>query len=153
MSEVRCTIEIAAPPARVWDVVMNPRRLADWVTIHRRLGDAPAELTRGSTFEQTLSLRGAHLHVEWTVVDVDPPHRAVWNGRGPAHSRATIVYALHADDEHGTRFEYMNEFKPPGGPLGAVAGRVLVGGLSHREAERSLQRLKRIVEREAAAGK
>ena len=153
MSDVHCAIEIAAPPERVWEVVMDPRRLADWVTIHRRLGDAPAQLERGSTFEQTLSLRGAHLHVEWTVVDVDPPHRAVWDGRGPAHSRATIVYELRAEGEDATRFDYTNEFKAPGGPLGAVAGRVLVGGLSHREAQRSLQRLKRLIEDEAVIRK
>lgn len=147
MTLVRCTIEIAAPPERVWAIVMDPRRLPDWVTIHHRLGDVPKQLRQGSQFEQTLNLRGAHLHVAWTVVEVDPPRRAVWEGRGPAHSRASIEYTLHADEAGGgTRFEYTNEFKPPGGPLGAVAGRVLVGGLSQREAQRSLQRLKQLVE-------
>lgn len=146
MTRVHTVIEIDAPPERVWEVVMDPRRLADWVTIHRRLGDVPERLRKGSTFEQTLNLRGAHLHVVWTVVDVDPPRRAVWEGQGPAHSRASIVYELHPQGDQRTRFEYTNEFKAPGGPLGAVAGRVLVGGLSQREAQRSLQRLKQLVE-------
>lgn len=148
MTRVHCTIEIGAPPARVWEVVMDPRRLADWVTIHRRLGDVPARLKRGTTFEQTLNLRGAHLHVMWTVVDVDPPRRATWEGRGPAHSHATILYELQEAGEGRTMFDYTNEFRPPGGALGAVAGRVLVGGLSQREAQRSLQRLKQIIESE-----
>jgi uncharacterized protein YndB with AHSA1/START domain len=148
VTRVHTVIEIDAPPERVWAVVMDPRRLADWVTIHRRLGDVPARLRKGSTFEQTLNLRGAHLHVVWTVVDIDEPRRAVWEGHGPAHSRAAIVYELHPDGEARTRFEYTNEFKPPGGALGAVAGRVLVGGLSQREAQRSLERLKRIIETE-----
>jgi uncharacterized protein YndB with AHSA1/START domain len=148
MTLVRSAIEIAAPPSRVWEVVMDPRRLADWVTIHRRIGPVPERLERGSTFEQTLNLRGAHVHVKWQVVDVDPPHRAVWEGRGPAHSRASIVYELRALDHHQTEFLYTNEFKAPGGPLGAVAGRVLVGGLSYREAQRSLARLKQLVEGE-----
>jgi uncharacterized protein YndB with AHSA1/START domain len=146
MTRVHCAIEIDAPPERVWDVVMDPHRLGDWVTIHRRVDDVPRRLERGSTFEQTLNLRGAHLHVGWTVVDVDPPRRAVWEGQGPAHSRASIVYELRADGKSGTLFDYTNEFKPPGGPLGAVAGRVLVGGLSQREAQRSLQRLKHLIE-------
>jgi uncharacterized protein YndB with AHSA1/START domain len=148
MTRVHCTIEIDAPPARVWEVVMDPRRLADWVTIHRRLGEVPAELKRGSRFEQTLNLRGAHLHVTWTVVDLERPRRAEWEGQGPAHSRATIVYELRPDGESRTIFEYTNEFRPPGGALGAVAGRVLVGGLSQREAQRSLQRLKALIESE-----
>jgi uncharacterized protein YndB with AHSA1/START domain len=145
MTLVRTAIEIAAKPERVWSVLMDPRRLADWVTIHRSLGAAPARLQRGSTFEQVLTLRGAHLHVEWTVVDLDPPRRAVWHGRGPVHSQASIVYEL-SELDGGTRFDYLNEFKTPGGPLGAVAGRVLVGGLSEREAQRSLERLKALVE-------
>jgi uncharacterized protein YndB with AHSA1/START domain len=149
MTQIHNVIEIAAPPARVWEIVMDPQRLADWVTIHRRLGDAPARLKHGSTFEQTLNLRGAHLHVVWTVVDLDTPRRAVWEGHGPAHSRASIIYELQPiDDGSRTRFVYTNEFKPPGGPLGAVAGRVLVGGLSQREAQRSLDRLKQLAETE-----
>jgi uncharacterized protein YndB with AHSA1/START domain len=148
MTGVHCAIEIDAPPERVWEVVMDPRRLGDWVTIHRRLGDVPARLRRGTTFEQTLNLRGAHLHVAWTIVDMDPPRRAVWEGQGPAHSRASIVYELRPQGDGSTCFEYTNEFKPPGGALGAVAGRVLMGGLSQREAQRSLQRLKQLIERE-----
>jgi uncharacterized protein YndB with AHSA1/START domain len=147
MSLVTTSIEIAATPEQVWDVVLDPRRLADWVTIHRSLGDdTPARLRRGSTFEQTLTLRGAHLHVAWTVEQIDPPRRAEWHGRGPAHSHATIVYRLEPTGDGGTRFTYENSFKPPGGPLGAVAGRVLVGGLSDREAQRSLERLKALLE-------
>ncbi len=147
MTLVTTAIEIDAPPERVWEVVLDPRRLADWVTIHRSLGeDTPARLRVGSTFEQTMNLRGAHLHVHWSVVALDPPTRAEWHGRGPAHSQASIVYALAPTDSGGTCFTYENTFKPPGGPLGAVAGRVLVGGLSHREAQRSLERLKRLLE-------
>jgi uncharacterized protein YndB with AHSA1/START domain len=148
MTRVHSAIEIDAPPARVWEVVMDPHRLADWVTIHRRVGEVPARLRRGSTFEQTLNLRGAHLHVVWTVVDLEPPQRAEWEGQGPAHSRASIVYELRPDGESRTIFDYTNEFRPPGGALGAVAGRVLVGGLSQREAQRSLQRLKALIESE-----
>lgn len=151
MTLVHAAVDIAAPAQRVWDVVMDPNRLGEWVTIHRAVSDVPPlPLRRGATFEQSLTLRGAPLHVSWTVEDLEPPRRAVWSGRGPAHSRARIVYAL-APTADGTRFDYTNEFKPPGGPLGAVAGRVLVGGLSQREAQRSLQRLKRLVEQGDAA--
>lgn len=146
VSAVRTSIEIAAAPERVWSVVMDPHRLGEWVTIHRRLGavsDDPLE--QDSTLEQTVCLRGATFKVRWRVVELEAPHRAVWEGRGPARSRATITDELRATSG-GTRFDYVNEFRAPGGPLGAAAGRVLVGGLSQREAERSLRRLKEVVE-------
>jgi hypothetical protein len=49
-------------------------------------------------------------------------------------------------DGEGTHFEYENEFKAPGGLLGKAASRVVVGGVPEREAKRSLQQLKALLE-------
>ena len=38
---VERTTHIAAPPQAVYDVVMDPQRLEDWVTVHHQLEDAP----------------------------------------------------------------------------------------------------------------
>ncbi len=48
------------------------------------------------------------------------PHRAEWEGRGPAHSGARILYELSpvGDGDGPTMFEYTNEFSAPGGRLG-----------------------------------
>lgn len=136
------TIDIAAPPEAVWAMAMNPERLQDWVTIHRKLGKHSERW-----MDQTLCLRGVHFHVKWELAASDRPHRALWRGRGPARSRAETEYLLQAIDG-GTRFEYRNEFKAPLGPLGAVASRALVGGVPEREANSSLRRLKQLVESE-----
>ena len=37
MSVVTASIQIPAPPDEVWRTVMDPARLGDWVTIHRKL--------------------------------------------------------------------------------------------------------------------
>ena len=37
MSEVRAQIEIDAPPERVYDLMLDPERLHEWVTIHRKV--------------------------------------------------------------------------------------------------------------------
>jgi carbon monoxide dehydrogenase subunit G len=140
VSKVTTSIRIAAPPQEVWDVVMDAERLSDWVTIHRGLGDHGTD-----HMEQTLHLRGVNFHVTWDLVERDEPHLAVWEGRGPARSRAHTAYRITAVDG-GSRFDYENEFKAPFGPLGAVASRALVGGVPEREATTSLQRLKAIVE-------
>ena len=140
MSKVTTSIEIAATPQQVWDVVMDATRLADWVTIHRGLG------AHGSDhMEQTLHLRGVNFHVAWDLTESDEPRLAVWEGHGPARSRAHTSYRL-TERDGGTRFDYTNEFKAPFGPLGAVASRALVGGVPEREANASLARLKKLVE-------
>ena len=148
MSTVHAQIEIDAPLQRVWDTVMDPARLKDWVTIHRsvrNVSDQP--LRQGSTMDQTLHMRGVSFHVHWTLTDVSPPQRAEWEGQGPAHSLARIRYELSGDGAGPTRFDYMNEFHTPGGRLGDMASRFIVGAASEREAQNSLARLKALIER------
>jgi uncharacterized membrane protein len=144
---VRASIEIDAPPERVYDFMLDPAHLDEWVTIHRRVNSRDAGSPRqGFEMDQTLHLRGANFKVHWTLTEADRPDRATWEGRGPAHSYARTSYALRAADGGGTRFEYENEFKAPGGFLGAAASRMLIGGVPEREARRSLERLKALLE-------
>jgi uncharacterized protein YndB with AHSA1/START domain len=148
MSLVNARIQINAPIERVWETVMDPDRLGEWVTIHRALGAVSGKpMGKGSTMEQSMHIRGVTFKVSWTLTDVRTPNRAQWEGRGPAHSRAFTRYELSGDKDGPTTFDYTNEFTTPGGRLGAVAGRVFVGGLSEREAHKSLERLKALTER------
>ena len=94
-----------------------------------------------------MSVRGITFHVHWRLAEVDAPHHAQWEGGGPAHSDAFIRYDLSSDAPGQTTFRYTNEFHPPGGRLGSVAGRFIVGATSEREARNSLLRLKSLVER------
>jgi uncharacterized protein YndB with AHSA1/START domain len=148
MSTVKTDIEIDAPIEKVWETVMDPERLKDWVTIHRDVKDvSDRPLKQGSTMDQVLHMRGISFRVQWTLVDVSEPNVAQWEGRGPAHSRAKIRYELSGDENGRTQFQYTNEFTPPGGRLGSLASRVVVGAASEREASNSLSRLKALLER------
>ena len=144
--KVERSIEIEAPPERVYDLVMDPRRLADWVTIHVGLKEAPrGELREGSELVQCLKLAGRRFDVHWEVVQAEKPRRVVWEGKGPVYSRAKVVYDFDPDGNGKTCFSYTNEYSMPGGPLGRIAASAL-RGTSQRESERSLEKLKRIVE-------
>jgi uncharacterized protein YndB with AHSA1/START domain len=148
MATVHVKTEINAPIERVWQTIMDPDRLKDWVTIHRSVKDVSANpLRQGATMDQVLHMRGVSFRVHWTLADVSEPNRAEWEGQGPAYSRARIVYQLSRERDDATVFEYSNEFSPPGGRLGHVASRVIVGAASEREAQNSLQRLKALLER------
>jgi hypothetical protein len=93
--KVERDIRIDAPPQRVYDVVMDPRRLEDWVTIHDHLEDAPdGALRKGSKLTQILKLAGRRFHVRWTVVENEPCERVVWEGRGPVGSHAKVIYEV-----------------------------------------------------------
>jgi uncharacterized protein YndB with AHSA1/START domain len=146
MSTVSASIEISATPARVWDTVMDPDKLGDWVTIHRKLRHSDGGTPHvGYRMDQQIHLRGVSVDVHWTLVECVPGERAVWEGHGPARSRARTEYALSAVSNDRTRFDYRNEFHAPLGPLGAIASRALVGGMPEREAIRTLERLRALL--------
>jgi uncharacterized membrane protein len=150
---VKASIEIDAPREKVYDLALDPARLGEWVTIHQRVNScdtgAPHE---GYEMSQTLHLRGAHFRVSWTLTEAERPDRATWEGHGPAHSYARTSYGLRELEGGRTRFDYENEFKAPGGFLGAAASRMIIGGVPKREATRSLQRLKALLEDGRASG-
>lgn len=149
MSVVHEKISIDAPIKKVWDTVMDPSRLGEWVTIHRAIRNAPnGPLQPGATMEQQMQVRGFRFQVHWTLVSVQEPTLAEWKGRGPAHSGARIRYVLTDNGDGATEFEYTNEFSPPGGRLGSFASRMIVGAASEREAHNSLIRLKALLERD-----
>jgi carbon monoxide dehydrogenase subunit G len=144
--KVERRIEIAAPPERVYDVVMDPRRLEEWVTIHDHLEQASDEecLREGSRLTQRLKLAGRRFTVRWTVVENSPCKRVVWEGRGPLHSHALVVYDFQSNG-NGTNFSYTNEYDLPGGFLGRIASRT-VSRVTAKELDGSLQKLKHLVE-------
>ena len=147
MGAVHTSIDIDVPPEVVWDFVMDPTNADEWVTIHRGLKDHDGgEIKAGYKMDQRLCLRGVNFDVHWKLAEVDAPRYAVWEGKGPARSKARIAERLTANGNGGTHFEYENEFKAPFGALGAVASRALTGGVPQREADASLKRLKEILE-------
>jgi uncharacterized protein YndB with AHSA1/START domain len=147
MSTVSAKIDIEAPIEKVWETVMDPNRLGDWVTIHKSVSHvSQSPLREGSTMDQAMHVRGLTFRVHWTLMSVDSPRRAEWEGGGPARSTALIRYELSSEEEGRTTFTYTNEFHPPGGRLGSVASRMIVGATSQREANNSLSRLKALLE-------
>jgi carbon monoxide dehydrogenase subunit G len=143
--KVERSVEIAAAPHEVYEVVMDPARLGDWVTIHDHLEDAPnGRLERGSKLTQTLRVAGQRFKVRWTVVENEFCKRVVWEGRGPVGSHASVVYRFD-ENERGTRFFYMNQYDLPGGVFGRMAGRA-VSRVTEKELDGSLRKLKSLLE-------
>jgi uncharacterized protein YndB with AHSA1/START domain len=145
---VTTSIDLRAPVNRVWDLVSDPQRLPDWVSIHAGFPDgAPAALEEGTTFKQELRMAGQDVEVTWTVEELKEGESLVWSGEGPMGATARTRYALEDVGDGSTRFDYENTYDLPGGILGKVAGKVAEGG-AEGEAETSLEKLKTLVEAE-----
>jgi carbon monoxide dehydrogenase subunit G len=149
MTKLEREIEIEASPDAVYDVLSDPTCLGEWVTIQEELEEAPSgDLTAGSRLRQRMKVAGQRFRLSWTVIEADRPSRIVWEGKGPMGSKAKAIYELSGDGDGRTRFSYMNEYGLPGGVAGRLAGRA-IRVASGREADRTLKRLKKLVEAKA----
>ena len=135
--KVEGSVDVDAPPEAVYELVMDPNRLGDWVSIHDRLVEAPdGELDKDSELAQCLKVAGQRFTVRWRVTKDDRPRHVVWEGRGPLRTRARVTYGFAARDG-GTRFSYANEYDLPGGVAGKLAGVPCRGWPSARSSARS----------------
>ena len=137
--------DIAASREAVWEVISDPSRLGEWVTLHRGIeGEPPTRIQEGTTFTQQVSVAGQKFDVDWTAKEVSPPSRMVWDGEGPMGSSARSTYELSEAGER-VSFTYSTEFAPPGGKVGQVAA-TAVESRGQEETDESLKRLKQLLE-------
>lgn len=137
-------VDLAVDPDEVYTLLMDPDRLGEWVTIHSGFENAPDRLEQGSEMVQNLKVAGQRFSVNWKVTQDDRPSRVIWEGKGPAWTKARVVYDIE-DRDGATHFSYLNEYQLPGGAAGRIAGRA-VSAAASREVERSLNRLKKLLE-------
>ena len=143
--KVERSIEIAASPDDVYDVVMDPARLGDWVTVHESLEHAPdGVLEQGDELAQKLKVAGQGFKVTWKVSKAHRPRDVEWDGRGPMGTKARVSYGLEPLGG-GTCFNYVNEYELPGGPLGKIGAKAFQRTAA-KEADRTLVKLKGLLE-------
>ncbi len=141
-------VSFAASPAAVYDLVMDPHRLGEWVAIHAWVRDGPqGPLVQGSRLVQGFRLAGFPFEVSWTVTEAERTVRAVWDGSGPGGSRARVTYGI-APAGAVTRFHYVNEFALPGGPLVAAVAPMITAHAT-RDVDTTLERLRALLEAES----
>ena len=146
MTKLEREIHIDAQPEDVYAKLMDPDCLGQWVTIQDELLEAPSgDLEQGDQLVQRCKVAGQKFKLRWKVEKAERPHKTVWKGRGPFGSKARVTYDL-ASNNGGTDFKYTNEYDLPGGPVGRLAGKAVMGA-SGSEADRTLERLKKLIEK------
>jgi hypothetical protein len=143
--EITRSMEMPAAPEVLYELVMDPRRLHEWVTIQEELVEAPeGQLAVGDHLVQRLKVAGQGFEVSWDVTRAERPGHVEWQGTGPLGTSARVEYTLRPSGT-GTLFGYTNEYELPGGLAGRLAGRAVASMAGH-EAEKTLERLKALVE-------
>lgn len=139
--------EIAAPAARVWELLEDVRRLPEFSPSTESVVGAPPRLTAvGQTYTQVGTLLGKRMESQWRVTALEPGRRLSSEGSPGLGVHYTITQIIESLDERRTRLRVELDYRLPGGPLGRVAGKAGVEALAARNVEAVLAGLKRVLE-------
>lgn len=138
MNEVRRSIEIDRPPAAVWRVLEDVRRLPE-ISPSTVEVVGPERLERaGQTFTQTVTLGGKRFTSDWEVREIEPGQRLVIEGSVLPGTRYRMAEAIEPLAEDRTRLTLTMTYKLPFGPLGRLAGKLGAEKRAVDEAEQVL---------------
>ena len=119
--EQSTTIEIAAPPERVWEVLVDVERWSDWadtVTWVRRLDDGP--LRPGSRAKVN---QPRIPETEYVVIELDPGRSFTWVATGPG----VLTTARHSIEPLSGGGSQVRLSVEQAGWLGSLVGRFYRG--------------------------
>jgi uncharacterized protein YndB with AHSA1/START domain len=146
MAHIERQVDITRPPAEVFALLTDLDRLPEWATIvvgTRDVSDFP--LREGCTFRQTLRVMGRELESDWRVSELDPPRHVAYEAAAPGGGTLTMHQTVEPRDA-GSQVALELDYELPGGWLGELLDRGVVEAQNEREAEASLDRLKRLLE-------
>jgi uncharacterized membrane protein len=121
---VGVSVDVNAPPDRVWDVVADPRHLPRWERHVVSIEDVPPEgLAKGSTYKVVMRFVAIRAKVRAEVLEWSPPGYASLRLSGLLD--ATIRTTITPIGRNRSRLEHDVDYSFKGGALGDIAARSL----------------------------
>jgi uncharacterized protein YndB with AHSA1/START domain len=122
MSVVQASVDVEAPPERVWDVVADPRNLPRWDHHIEAVDGVPEDgLREGIGYAATIRLMGVRTRVKVQVVELRPHEYAKVTLDGLLDG--VVQTWLVPLDAGGTRLRHRVQYRFKGGPFGRLAAR------------------------------
>ena len=152
MTRIERAIQIDRSPREVFALLTDLDRLEEWATIAGETRDVSTRPIRnGTTFSQVMRVLGQELQTEWRVDELNAPHHVAYSATAPGGGELAMRQTVIPVDR-GSRVELQIDYELPGGFIGELIDRAYVEGHNEREAERSLENLKRLLERRRSPG-
>jgi uncharacterized protein YndB with AHSA1/START domain len=151
MLEITRRVQIESDIETVFAVLADIRRRPEWVTSTVRTYDLPTgPLQSSQRFRQSMRVVGRPLESEWSVLDVDPPCRIVYEAMCPAGGHLTMTQNLNRVGAD-TGVEIMVAFELPPELLHGSLGLRYIERRIAREMAVSLHNLRDLVEEHASS--
>jgi uncharacterized protein YndB with AHSA1/START domain len=148
MGRVEKSIEIRAPPERVWEMLALDR-LPEWTEGLQKSVEyisevrTPEDKYRVGASTRT-NIKGAGM-IDFEITECLENEKIKYRMLGKRANNTVVTYILEPV-KGGTKFAYVMTYELPWGILGKFLGKLAKGTLE-KEAERSLKNLKSILEK------
>ena len=147
MGVIQRSLEVGAEPAKVWDILVDVRRLPEVSRHTVQVKDAPARLTHeGEEFTQVVVAVKKRFESVWRVVRFEPDRALGIEGSVGFGVRYCLTESVEPAGAGRCRLTVCIQYKLPFGPLGRVASRLGVERLAASEAEQVLASIAAIAE-------
>lgn len=140
--------DVQAPPERVWELVSDTARYAEWVesTLQVTRTDGPARL--GSTYDEQTRISGPwKTTTRWRITEFEAPHRQVHAGEGVATAKDMALVIELVPSGSSTHLTMTLRYTPRFGVIGAVMDRAIAGRVRSAQ-QRSANAFAALVARE-----
>lgn len=143
MANVTVSRSFTSPQQQVWDLISDPSRFEEWLTLHEKwTSEPPARLAAGSTMSEVLSIMNMPNTIDFTVTEYEAPDKTSFSGTGMAGAEITFTLRVEADGESGST-AYIDAHFVSQMMVGAVGG--AIERASRKELDASLDKLAGLV--------
>lgn len=119
MTTAEFSVEVDAPPERVWEVTSDPSNLPHWDRHIESVRVPPEGLGPGVCYEVTMRFMTFRTTVEAEVLEWEPPWRAVVRLSGLLEATVSTSIAALPHERSVLRHEITYRFRGPFGGIGA----------------------------------
>ncbi|TSD99292.1 SRPBCC family protein [Skermania sp. ID1734] len=111
MGHIEASKKLNATPEAIWATVSDTSTWDKWFTIHEKwMEEPPTQLAVGSKLVAKIVMLGMANKIEWTVQEVDAPHKLVLGGTGMAGVKVEFTFQITPDGE-GSVFSASGDFE------------------------------------------
>ena len=147
MGRIEKSIEIKAPPEKVWEMLALDR-LPEWneeygnVKYTSDVRNSEDKYRVGASSHTNMKGAGA---IDFEITESLKNEKVTFRMLGKRANNTVVTYVLESVDD-GTNFVYVMTYELPWGILGKGLGKLAKGSLE-KEGEKSLEKLKTILEK------
>ena len=146
---VSMSVDIEAPPEKVWPYLVEPEKTMAWFTALKRFDWTTEPGGVGSTFHWYEEAGGREYNIDFETTEWDPPYVFGYRMTEGDFFKSYDERWVIEETSTGSRFSFNDHIEFPYGPFGKIIG-YFAARTARETGGEILQNLKRLVEGESA---